>query len=123
MTPTHSFFKINPRDCTSTRHGVLSTVSSLFDPFGLFAPFIVKAKMLLQEPCRIGLSWNQNVPEMYLCQWLEDVKKLDCFKPPDFSEIASIELHTFSHAHEQGYDNVSYLRFEDAEENVKVQLY
>ena len=33
-----------------------------------------------------------------------------CFKPTDFGEITSCELHTFSDASQKGYGAVTYLR-------------
>ena len=35
----------------ATRRTILSIVSSLFDPLGFLAPYIMKAKLILQELC------------------------------------------------------------------------
>ena len=62
-----------------TRRGVLSVVSSLFDPLGFISPFIMKAKLLLKELCRKKLGWdsviNEQGRDQWLC-WLEDLPKL-----------------------------------------------
>lgn len=48
-------FKIVLNDRPLTRRGVLSTLSSVYDPLGLIFPFILVVKQILQEMCR-----NQN---------------------------------------------------------------
>ena len=49
----------------STKRGVLSVVSSLFDPLGFLSPFVFTAKNLLQELWRQKLSRDQEIPEPY----------------------------------------------------------
>ena len=53
----------------STKRGVLSVVSSLFDPLGFLSPFVLSAYILLQELWRDKLPWDQEIPEPYLSQW------------------------------------------------------
>ena len=105
-----------------TRRGILSIVSSLFDPLGFIAPFIMKAKLLLQELCRKRLGWDSAINEQERVQWLhwlEDLPKLQglqierCFKPKDFGETKSVQLHIFSDGSRVGYGAVAYLRFVD----------
>ena len=45
-------FRIILQDKPLSRRGILSTVSSLFDPLGLITPFILVGKRILQELCR-----------------------------------------------------------------------
>ena len=47
----------------STKRGVLSVVSSLFDPLGFPSPFVFSAKILLQDLWRGKIPWDQ---EMHL---------------------------------------------------------
>ena len=42
-------FKLIPTSRPATKRGILSTVSSLFDPQGFLRPFILPMKVLLQE--------------------------------------------------------------------------
>ncbi|XP_043983761.1 uncharacterized protein LOC122837472 [Gambusia affinis] len=42
-------FKASLQERSHTRRGILSVVSSLYDPLGFLAPFIITAKLLLQE--------------------------------------------------------------------------
>ena len=45
-------FRIQLQDKPLTRRGLLSTISSIFDPLGLVAPFMLLGKKLLQEICK-----------------------------------------------------------------------
>ena len=61
-------FKVIPTSKPPTKRGILSTVSSLFDPLGFLSPFILPMKDLLQELWRIGLQWDESIPEPLLTQ-------------------------------------------------------
>ncbi|XP_067055972.1 uncharacterized protein [Acropora muricata] len=105
-----------------TRRGILAIVSSLFDPLGFIAPYIMKAKLLLQDLCRKKLGWDTAIAEQDRIQWfhwLEDLPKLEnlqvdrCFKPKNFAEIKNAQLHIFSDGSRVGYGAVAYLRLVD----------
>jgi hypothetical protein len=91
-------FKIKMKEKPSTRRGVLSLVSSVYDPLGFAAPFILVAKMLMQELCRKNLSWDDPIRGEYLKRWenwqtqlmkIEQLYVPSCFKPPEFGNIVS----------------------------------
>ena len=62
-------FKVVPTNKPPTKRSILSTVSSLFDPLGFMGPFILPVKVLLQELWRMGIQWDERVPEPLLTQW------------------------------------------------------
>ena len=115
-------FKIEVKDKPLTRRGLLSVVSSVYDPLGFAAPVILPAKVILQDLCRKRLEWDDPIPtkekERWL-KWLKDLPKLEgfsvdrCFKPQNFGRTVSLQLHHFSDASQQGYGAVSYLRSKD----------
>ena len=88
---SHQFgFKITVKDRPPTRRGILSIVSSVYDPLGFAAPFIFQAKLILQDLCLKKLDWDEPIPEESLKRWhawLQELPKLEqlvieqCFKP------------------------------------------
>ena len=115
-------FRIELADCPSTRRGILSAVSSVFDPLGVLVPFVLIGKRILQELCRDGVNWDDKIPDDLLSRWerwrndAAHLAKLSiprCYAPVDFGEIKIVELHNFSDASENGYGQCSYLRLID----------
>ncbi|XP_068680362.1 uncharacterized protein [Montipora foliosa] len=112
-------FHISVKDKRPTRRGILSITSSIYDPLGFAAPFILPAKVILQDLCRQRLDWDDEIPLKDLHrwrEWLDDLSKLGeytidrCIKPKAFGDVVTTELHHFSDASEIGYGAVSYLR-------------
>lgn len=120
-------FRILVQDKPVTRRGILSTVSSIYDPLGFLSPFTLPAKTLLQQLIKEKLTWDEPVPD-YLARkwfaWLNDLKQLStfavnrCLKPVGFGDVATAQLHHFADASEIGYGTVSYLRLTNDEGQV-----
>ena len=86
-------FKVDVKLKPPTRRGILSVISSVYDPLGLAIPFMFPAKLLLQDLCRVKLEWDDPIPSEHKVrwqQWLADLPKLSqftvqrCFKPAGF---------------------------------------
>ena len=65
----HFRFRIIIQDRPLTRRGVLSTISSVYDPLGFVAPVILVGKQLLQELCRENMDWDDPIPENLRPRW------------------------------------------------------
>ena len=120
-------FKTQLKNKPPTRRGLLSVVSSVYDPLGFISPFLLSAKIILQDLCRRKLKWDDVIPRDCLHQtqlWLESLPAMEqfsvqrCYKPKEFGTIADLQIHHFSDASEVGYGAVSYLRFTDADSKV-----
>ena len=121
-------FRITVNDKPLTRRGILSTVSSIYDPLGFAAPFTLPAKKLLQDLCREeNLGWDDEAPETYLTRWakwrselplLEQLCVDRCLKPPQLGQIKSRQIHVFSDASSTGYGAVAYLRLLDDRDHI-----
>lgn len=112
-------FSIAPKSHQTTRRGILSIVCSIYDPLGFLAPITLVAKQILQNLCKLKLTWDEKVP-LDIAQtwknWLSSLCLLDgfgikrSFTPLGFGQITSAQLHNFCDASEVGYGAVSYLR-------------
>ena len=49
-------YKVVKRNIADTRRKILSLIASLFDPIGFLAPFLVRAKLLLQQLWQFGIG-------------------------------------------------------------------
>ena len=47
VTNDEFVFKISVKEKPATRRGILSIVSSIYDPLGFVAPFILQAKLIM----------------------------------------------------------------------------
>ena len=123
MQSDHLQFRFELADRPLTRRGILSTVSSIYDPLGLVAPFLLQGKRILQAICQDGTHWDDPIPDHLRIQWvkwreelgcLAKLKVPRCYKPNDFGEVKTIELH-FSDASTYGYGQCSYLRMTNSQ--------
>ena len=115
-------FRIVLQDKPLTRRGILSTVSSVYDPLGFLAPVSLTGRQILQNLCRDKSDWDDPVPEPLRHSWekwrnslhhLEKLKIQRCYKPHTFGELTSVQLQHFSDASDYGYGQCSYLRLTD----------
>ena len=122
---TDSFgYNIKIKDRPPTKRGILSIISSVYDPLGFVSPVILTAKQLLQDLCRHKVGWDDEIPanQMKLWHgWLEDLPMLSeykierCLRPASYAQTESLSLHHFADASEVGYGTVSYIRMENSE--------
>jgi len=91
-------------------------MSSVYDPLGFLAPFILIGKQILQQLCRDKADWDEPIPDQARVKWekwrsellyIEELKIPRCFVPNGFGEPTSIELHHFSDASVDGYGQYS----------------
>jgi len=124
-------FQVHVKEQPVTRRGMLSTVASIYDPLGFVAPFVLLGKIILQEMCRRGTSWDDTAPPTLLPRWLKwkadipnltEVKIPRCYKPANFAPVKRIELHHFSDASLEGYGVCSYLRFVSIDDSIHCSL-
>ena len=116
----------------TTRRGILSMVSSLYDPLGWVSPFTLLGKNIVKQLCSDGLDWDEPVPDDVEGPWEEwksDLARVADISIPRtyaFSEHSladsKCELHHFSDASLDGYGACSYLRIMDQDGAVSTSL-
>ncbi|XP_052795874.1 uncharacterized protein LOC128228545 [Mya arenaria] len=123
------FFDVHLKEKAPTRRGVLSVASSLYDPLGFVAPVTLIPKLILQNACRQGLTWDQKLNESDIekwCDWLTNLPKLSsviierCLKASDLDiSSCNVELHMFSDASQYAYGAAAYIKIYDRQGNGK----
>ena len=101
-----------------TRRVILSVYSRIFDPLGFVQPFILQPKLIIQELCRLGLSWDEVVPVEIAKEWgkwLTGINKVSEYNFPrcivKYNEYDSAELHIFCDASRVAYAVTCFGRF------------
>ena len=115
-------FQIAMKDRPPTRRGILSSVSSVYDPLGFIGPVVLTAKQILQDLCRQRYDWDDQIPHVHLTRWQEWLRDLPmlsefgverCLKPKNYGNPDRVHIHHFCDASEAGYGVVSYMRMEN----------
>lgn len=124
-------YEISPKSekATYTKRQILSEIASLFDPLGMIAPIIIKAKLLMQQLWLVTTSWDEEVPNVVLEDWIKirnELQSCGRVKFPrwmGYSDMNQhISIHGFADASEKGYAGVIYLRTEYDKDNICVRL-
>ena len=119
-------FRIVLNDKPQTRRGILSIISSVYDPLGFAVPFTLPAK-ILQDLCCEEVAWDDTIPAPYQVRWakwlselplLEQFKVSRCVKPVEFGTVVSQQIHLFSDDISVGYGPVAYLQLHDNRDRV-----
>ena len=110
-------FNVSKKVVPETKKGILSAISSIFNPMGLIAPVIVKIKLLIQELWKRGLDWDTKIPDDLLRQWdiwKQNVAKLSSLSIPRWINFSSnsevVELYIFAEASSVAYGTAAYIK-------------
>ena len=124
-------FRIQLNDTPLTRRGILSSISSIYDPLGLVAPFLLKGRKLLQHITAETSSWDDAVSEQHVQEWhqwrsslpaLESLEIPRCHKPQNFGKSIHSSLHCFADASKIGYGVACYIRQINEKGKIHVSL-
>ena len=101
-----------------TKRNVLRSTATIFDPMGFLAPFVVRAKLLLQQAWVLALDWDEpltNELQEAWRQWFGELVMLPETKIPRCLKTApmvtNMEIHS-SDASEKAYSAAVYARHE-----------
>ncbi|XP_068738295.1 uncharacterized protein [Montipora capricornis] len=114
-------FKAHPpeENFQLTKRNFLKRIATLFDPVGFLAPFIIRAKVMMQEMWVAGLEWDELCPRELVHksqEWFSELEELPTIKVPRCLRfgpeqvVLSETLHTFVDASQDAYGAVVYLK-------------
>jgi len=88
-------FAVDLKNKSVTRRGLLSVISSLFDPLGFVAP-VVKARILLQRLCKQHCGWDEEHFKalVFLYAFGESV---DCHLLSSFCDDSNLHISLFKY--------------------------
>jgi hypothetical protein len=104
-------------DFQTTKRNVLRKVATIFDPLGFVCPYVIVAKILLQELWMRGYDWDDEVQDEIankIGDWFEQLKSLKevkiprCLRNPE--PVKSKRIVTFVDASQQAYGAAVYIR-------------
>ncbi|XP_050494523.1 uncharacterized protein LOC126875676 [Bombus huntii] len=108
--------KINSTASRITKRTISSEIAKIYDPPGLLAPVIVRAKMLLQRLWTLKIDWDESLPADVHTEWSKYYAQLPLLNNVKFPRktiikaAAEIKLHGFCDASERAYGACVYLR-------------
>ena len=102
-----------------TKRGLISMYSSVYDPLGIVAPYVLIARILYRQECSLDKHWDDALEPVTIRKferWLDQLEGMKevsvprCVAAPDMTDVAAIQLHFFCDASEEAYAAVCYVR-------------
>ena len=112
-----------------TKRNFLSKIATLFDPLGLLSPFLIRAKILMQQLRLNGLEWDERLPQELFTKvntWfaelsiLSEIKSLRCLQLK--KEVKCAKLHTFVDASQEAYGTAVYIKVKYKDGSSSIRL-
>ena len=124
--PLNNLLQINAVNKTlpTSKRGVLSFISSIFDSLGMLAPATLEPKLIIQEIWKRKLDWDEELTPDLKHRWNDGkatLHKLPSIEIPrwygfNFLQESALEFHVFADALSCAYGAVTYLRFQSNSE-------
>ncbi|XP_046144681.1 uncharacterized protein LOC123988477 [Osmia bicornis bicornis] len=111
-----------------TKRTILSSIAKIFDPLGLLAPVIIKAKILMQRLWQLQLDWDEATPANLHTEWITFAAEFNLLNNCSFDRhvlqhgVSKTELHGFCDASERAYGACIYVRTVTKSGNIKTEL-
>ncbi|XP_041450820.1 uncharacterized protein LOC121404732 [Drosophila obscura] len=101
-----------------TKRKVLSQIAQLFDPAGWLAPFVIQAKIFMQEIWLRELGWDDVLPSDLSQTWETFLKSFPAIQDIRISRwlhvcpMTKVQIHGFCDASQRAYGAAIYIRVE-----------
>ncbi|XP_044751645.1 uncharacterized protein LOC123311643 [Coccinella septempunctata] len=101
---------------TNTKRQVLSEIAPIFDPLGLMAPVVIKAKLIMQEIWKADKKWDEEIPTEIKTTWnkfKEELPIIESLQIPRwfrYNPELPIQLHGYGDASQRAYGAVIYAK-------------
>ncbi|XP_033314632.1 uncharacterized protein LOC117213390 [Bombus bifarius] len=111
-----------------TKRSISSVIARIYDPLGLLASGIVRAKIILQRVWSLKVDWDKSLPANLHFEWNRYYAKLPLLNDIRFprktiiKSAIEIELHGFCDASKRAHGSYIYLRTFNSAGNIKTRL-
>ena len=104
---------------TLTRRLVLEQVMTIYDPYGLLAPFTLRAKILLRKTWSLKLEWDQPLSDQLRNEWVDFFRQVlyvaelqypRCLRPPN--PVGNPSLVILSDGSDSAYGCAAYIHWQ-----------
>ena len=107
--------KVVTKQLPPTKRGILKQIATIYDPLGLAAPFVLRAKMILQELWRLQYGWDDEIKGILLEAWKvwkAELPALASLSVPrcylSGADYRCAQLHIFADASELAFGAAAY---------------
>jgi len=111
-----------------TKQRILSKAHSIYDVFGFFAPFTIRAKVLVQELWKLKVGWTDPLQGPIVDafrRWESEIPLLEEIRIPRWirtSRMSQVQIQGFCDASERTYGAIIYLATTDENGVVEVSF-
>ena len=121
--------KISAEETKLTKRSVLSYIARIYDPIGIAAALIIRAKIGMQRLWQVGLGWDEYLPDDVSNEWLKIFDQFRKLNEVTFPRsltprevTGSATLCIFSDASRYAFGTCAYVRWEIGEEKYDVRF-
>ena len=98
----------------ATKRQILSSLASVFDPVGMFAPVLLLGKLLIREMCKQFTDWDQELDSGILDSWKHLCKTFSEVSGASFDRKVlctdlPVQLFVFADASQGAYGCAIYI--------------
>ena len=107
------------RNVALTKRGLLSFISSIYDPVGLITPVTLEPKLTIHDLWRRQINWDVQLPDdskLRWNKWKQTLQFLENIEIPRWyrltnTKFGQVQLHIFADASQYAYGAVVHIRY------------
>ena len=112
LTDTLNLVKPKWGTLPNTKRTLLSEISTTYDPLGLMAPLLIRAKMIMQEAWAAETGWDDPIDIEVKTKWSllrDELSQVQNITVPRQTHAGSGTLHVFCDASSKAYGAACYI--------------
>ena len=119
------------REYANTKRGILSLISSVFDPLGILTPSLLEPKLIIHKLQKLKIDWDSKIPFEIETRWIKWKSGLDKILQVSLNhwygfqhiDKMEVELNILCDMSAQAYGVVAYFVFSVNHIRIVVSFY